>query len=209
MATKILRLRSQLLQSYSTNSSLMRNKFDAIQTKMNSYELPERYKGTAIEKWLKYWKSLFIDYRDVFIDVGKHIKEKPIRSTIYGGIGASVVYCSKHNPTETDFINNLRLHNGNMILVNEICQNPTSSQYLIFLERCYNEKIVRRLNIGVASLLWLDNFDRAASLYKAICPHTKVELSTWHQRVIDVGFLDKWWKLEEKMLDYDVNEANL
>lgn len=209
MATKILRLRSQILQSYSTNSSMVRSKFDAIQNKMNNFELPERYKGTVVEKWLKYWKGLSIDYRDVFIDACKNIKEKPIRSSIYGGIGASIVYCSKHNPSETDFINDLRLHNANLILVNEVCHNPVSSQYLTFLERCYNEKIVRRLNIGVASLLWLDNFDRAVCLYKAICPHTKIELSKWHQRIIDIGFLDKWWNLEEKMIDYDVNEANL
>lgn len=209
MATKLLRLRTQFTQSYTTNSSLLKTKFTAIQSRINNFEVPERFKGTIVEKWMQYWKGLVTDYRDVFLGVIQQSKEKPIRAAIYGGLGGAAVYSYKHNPNETDFIEQLRLYNIKMVLLDPVCQNRVSSQYLIFLERCYNEGIVRKLNLGIFSLLWLDNFDRALGLYKATCPFTQPELLTWHNRIIDVGFLDKWWKIEEKMIDYDINEDNL
>lgn len=208
MATKLLRLRTHISQSYTTNSSLVKTKLNTVQNRFTNFEIPERFKGTLVEKWMLYWKGLFNDYRDVFLNVGKQIKEKPIRASIYGALGGSAVYSFKHNPSETDFIEQLRSHNAKMVLMDPVCHNPTSSQYLIFLERCYNEGIVRRLSVGVFSMLWLENYDRALNLYKATCSFTKPDLLTWHNRVIDIGFLDKWWKIDEKMIDYDINEEN-
>lgn len=205
MATRLLRLRLNLTQKYTTGHSLVKDNINNFSTKLNGFEVPERFKGTVVEKWLTYWKSLMIDYRDVFVDVGKQMKEKPVRASIYATLAGSAVYCCKQNPNETDFIDRLRLYNADMMMVHHSCHNPISSQYLTFLERCYNEGIVRRLNLGVCSLLWIDNYDKAICLYKATCKHLKPELLNWHQRVIDVGFLDKWWKLDEKMTDYDVN----
>lgn len=209
MATKLFRWRNQFTQSYTTNSSYLKTKLEIVQNRINNVTIPERYKGTVVEKWLLYWKGLLNDYSDVFIDVGKHIRDKPIRSSIYAAFGASIIYCAKHNPSETDFIEKLRYHNADMILVDKSCHNPISSKYLVFLERCYNEKIIRRLNIGIGSFLWIDDYDRALGLYKVTCKYTKPDYLTWHKRIIDVGFMDKWWKLEEKMIDYDVNGENL
>lgn len=208
MATKLLRLRTQISQSYTTNSSLIKTKFDAVQSRLNKIEVPERFKGTMVEKWLAYWKGLVTDYRDVFLDVGKQMKAKPIRATIYGGIGGSTVYSFKHNPSETDFVEQLRDYNTKMVLTAAGCHNPVASEYLIYLERCHNERVIRRLSFGIFSVLWIDNYDRALSLYKATCAHTKPDLQTWHKRIIDIGFMDKWWKINEKMIDYDVNEEN-
>lgn len=208
MATKLLRLRTQISQQYTNNTASIRNKFDAIQTKVSSIELPERFKGTMVEKWSGYWKALYRDYREVAIDVCKFARDKPVRASLYGGFAGSLVYCAKRNPDEATFIDHLRLHNRNMVLVGDECRSPISSQYMIFLERCYNEGILRRLNIGIASFLWLDNYDRAICLYKATCKHTKYDLLAWHERIIDIGFLNKWWKLEQSMVDYDINDAS-
>ncbi|XP_055326960.1 mitochondrial import inner membrane translocase subunit Tim29 [Sitodiplosis mosellana] len=209
MATKLLRLRTQLTQSYTTSSSLVKTKLNTIQSRINNFEIPERFKGTVVEKWLQYWKGLVTDYRDVFLGVIQQLKEKPIRAAIYGGLGGAAVYTFKHNPNEVDFIQQLREYNVRMVMIDPVCQNPISSQYLIFVERCYNEGIVRKLNLGIFSLLWLDNYNRALGLYKTTCSFTQPELLTWHQRIIDVGFLDKWWIIEKKMIDFDINEDNL
>lgn len=209
MATKLIRLITQFTQSYTTNSSLLKTKFSAIQSRINNFEVPERFKGTVVEKWIQYWKGLITDYRDVFLGVIQQSKERPIRAAIYGGLTTSMVYSFKHNPKETDFIEQLRSHNIKMVMIDPVCQNPVSSQYLTFVERCYNEGIVRRLNLGIFSLLWLDNYDRALGLYKTTCKFTQPELLSWHKRIIDIGFFDKWWKIEKKMIDFDINEDNL
>lgn len=91
--------------------------------------------------------------------------------------------------------------------VGEAIRNPMSVQYVQWLGQCYNEGIVRRMNLGIVSLIWLDDYDEMCSLYKAVCPYLKTRYLTFYQRVVDIGFLDKWWILDNKMEDYDVNEA--
>lgn len=209
MSTKLFRLKNQLIQSYSSSGA------ESVKSKLTTFtnnyklEVPERFKGTIVEKWMLYWRNLLIDYRDVFIDIGKQSKARPIRTAIYAGAAAAIYSSINRNPTETDFLDNLRKCTHDMMVVSENCHNPVSAQYVRFLERCYNEGIIRRLNLGVCSLLWLDNYDKALGLYKTTCTYLQPEYLAWHTRIIDVGFWNVWWQLQKKMTDYDVNENNL
>ena len=91
--------------------------------------------------------------------------------------------------------------------VGRFIRNPMSEKYVTWVEQCYNEGIIRRLNLGIVSLMWLDNFDSTTAVYKATCPYLKPRFVTFYQRIIDIGFVDKWWFLEQKMKNYDINEA--
>lgn len=91
--------------------------------------------------------------------------------------------------------------------VGEPIRNPVSVQHIKWLEQCYNEGLIRRLNLGILSLIWLDNYDRDCYIYKAVCPYLKPRYVTFYERIVDVGFLERWWLLERKMKDYDINEA--
>lgn len=204
MATKLFRFSIQSIKSFKTNSLKEKTKL-----RIEDFEVPERYKGKIVEKWLLYWKGLCIDYRDVLYDVLKSMKEKPIRASTYSTIGIGSIYCAKNNPNENDFRDTVLHHVNDMVLVNETCHNPQSAQYLMFLEKCTNAGIIRRMNLGICSLLWLDNYDEACKLYKATCTYTKLDYLSLKDRIIDVGFVGKWWKLNENMIDYDINENSL
>lgn len=171
----------------------------------STFTLPKKYKGTIVEKWAKYWTQLGIDYKDVAVGVAKQIREKPIKASIYATTGTLFYYCWQNNPTEIQFLQQLRNYNAEMVLVNESSQNPETRNYMQFIERSYNEGIIRHLNLGILSLLWLDNYDQSLGLYKATCKYTKPEYLNFQERIIDVGFLNKWWALENKMKDYDVH----
>lgn len=168
-------------------------------------ELPERFKGTIVEKWANYWRALLRDYKEVVLDTSKSIKEKPLRAGIYGLVGGSIYYASKNNPDLTTLEDTLRTHNNSMVLIHESCHRKESAEYLIFIERCLNEGLLRRLSIGIASFLWIDNYNKSLALYKSTCSHLKPQYSKFNDRIIDIGFWNKWHKLEKVMIDYDVN----
>lgn len=209
MATRIFRMKSQLIQSIDSSTSIIKSKLNTVQTVVNRIELPDRFKGTIVEKWAGYWKNLSRDYRDVAVGVGEQIKQKPLRSAVYGTLAGAAYYCAKHNPDERDFAEKLKRFNADLVLVHESCQNPSSAQYVKFIEQAQNAGIIRIWNFGVVSFMWLDNYDEALGVYKATCTYLQSEYLTLYQRIIDVGFLDKWWKLEQRMIDFDINEANL
>ena len=121
----------------------------------------------------------------------------------------SGVYLAKHNPDEACFRQDVLNSCSDIILTGEPIRNPKSTAHIQLLNDCYTEGIIRRLNLGVISFIWLDNYKEGLALYKAVCPYLKPRYLTFYERIIDVGFLDTWWILKDKMRDYDVNEEEL
>lgn len=68
-------------------------------------KLNEKTKGTFIENWIRFWKNVFIDYREVASDVGKDIKQKPIKAFFMFSGFSFLSYCATHNPNENNFRN--------------------------------------------------------------------------------------------------------
>ncbi|XP_011860964.1 PREDICTED: uncharacterized protein C19orf52 homolog [Vollenhovia emeryi] len=198
---------SQLPQRLRATFRLLTSRFNEIGVRIRSYEMPERIKGTFLERGARYWHSLLMDYKDAAFDTAKDCWQHPARTAMYITLLGSCVYSNRHNPDETVFREQLVQSSMKLIQVGEPIRNPVSVQHIKWLEQCYNEGLIRRLNLGVLSLIWLDNYDRDCSLYKAVCPYLKPRYATFHERIVDVGFLEKWWLLESKMKDYDVNEA--
>lgn len=184
----------------------IKTRVNAIETSIASkFVFPEKYKGTIWEKWAKYWQHLGIDYKDVFVNVVQQTKQKPILASIYFATGGTLYYCVQNNPSEEDFRVQLRNYNADCVMVHDSCLNKTSTDYIKFVETCSNQGILRYLSLGFISFLWLDNYDQNASLYKAVCEYTDPQYLTFHDRVIDIGFMNKWWNLSRRMRNYDVN----
>lgn len=183
------------------------NSFNNVLHKVKNFETPEKLKGTVVEQWGIYWKSVCIDYTNTVVDVVNHCKTRPINASIYATLLATGVYLHKHNPDENSFKEQLLQSTIKLMQVGEAVRNPVSENHVKWLGQCYNEGIIRRMNLGIISLIWLDNYDEICSSYKANCPYLQVKYTTFYERVIDFGILDKWWVLESKMKDYDVNEA--
>lgn len=179
---------------------------DSTKTRISEkFKLPEKFKGTIVEKWANYWKQLGIDYKDVIMDTAKTIRDKPIRSSIYGTILGSLYVMAKNNPDREDFMLQLRNYNANMVLVSESCQNPTSAEHIKTVENGINENIFHWTNLGIVTLLWYDNYSPDLGLYKATCDYLQPEYLTFHKRIVDIGWMNTWWTLKSKMIDYDVN----
>uniref|UniRef100_A0A1Q3FDL1 Mitochondrial import inner membrane translocase subunit Tim29 n=1 Tax=Culex tarsalis TaxID=7177 RepID=A0A1Q3FDL1_CULTA len=206
-----VRFASSLSRNGNTSSNLeaLKQKRSDLLARLEALEVPEKYKGTIWEKWAKYWKNLIIDYKEMIVDTGRTMRQRPVRSGIYLSLLGATYYCGVNNPDERDFIERFRHYGNELSLVHPASQNPEATRHILFLQRCYNEGIVRRLSLGVVSFIWVDNYDRAVAVYKAICPYLQPRYMTFHERVVDIGFNNRWWLLERKMVDYDVNEENL
>ncbi|XP_058448507.1 mitochondrial import inner membrane translocase subunit Tim29 [Malaya genurostris] len=206
MAFRKIRFASSLARN---NVESLKEKRAALLSRLDALQFPEKYKGTIWEKWANYWKNLVIDYKEVVVDTGRTMRQRPIRSGIYLTLLGSGYYCCAHNPDETDFLEKFHKCGNELSLVHLSCQNPETTAHILFLQRAFNEGIIRRISLGVVSFIWLSDFDRGVTIYKAICPYLQPKYATFHERIIDVGFNDEWWILKQKMKDYDINEENI
>ncbi|XP_050422882.1 mitochondrial import inner membrane translocase subunit Tim29 [Adelges cooleyi] len=189
----------QLIKWYGTLTS------SSLKQKSGRFAFPERFRGTIVERWKTYWESVAKDYYESTLGVGTYIKENPIKSVLASTLGGCVYYCVSNNPDENSFRSELLECANSMLYISPTIRNPNTVQRLEYLEKCYNMGIVKRFDLLLFSVIWIDEFNNDIQLFKANCSYIKPTILQIPQRAIDIGFLGKWWHLKQIMVDYDIN----
>lgn len=185
---------------YSSVSAKTVEQWNIINKKFNN-----KIKGTIFEKWVRYWQQIAKDYTEVTISLKQEMKEKPLKSAFYiTGIGL-LGCCARHNPNLQSFRAKYVQCANDLALVNSSIANPGSIEHLSYIERCFNAKLIRYTNLGIASIIWVDNYSNECNTYESNCSYLKVPYRKFTDHILDVGFLNVWWVISRKMLDYDIN----
>lgn len=135
----------------------------------------------------------------------KTVREKPLKSSVYASLGATVYMFCKNNPDQREFIEQFKQSEQQLALVSIDSQNPSTIEYLKLLERNRNSDTLRITSIGLLSIMWLDDNANSLSTYDATCEYLKPEIRNFHERIIDIGWMNTWWNLRKNMKDFDVN----
>ena len=178
----------------------------SVLTKLPKFELPQRLRGGAIEKSATYLHNIYLDYKAVFMETRQDIRNRPLRSTIIGGILVGLGYLMRHNPSEDDFLMQLVQCNNKLLRVQESSRNPTSYQHIEQLATLNDQKILRHQSLGFFSVIYRADFSRENDLYMAQCKFLRPSLKSYFtERIVDVGILDEFQLMKNKMIDYDVS----
>ncbi|XP_054271742.1 mitochondrial import inner membrane translocase subunit Tim29 [Macrosteles quadrilineatus] len=165
----------------------------------------EPKKAPLLEKWKRYWQDLATDYYEVLKDTVENGRKNPKQSALLLMCSAAAFTCLKTNPDEIDYRENVLKCCNEVLLIGKPIRNKTTEEYLISMETFYNFGVVRRMSFGLFSVVWIDNFSNELGVYKANCSYLKPQYLTFLNRVVDIGFLGRWWKLNSVMKDYDIN----
>lgn len=189
----------------SSRISSLKNLPKKLEGFRDKFQLPEKYKGTVVEKWTKYWKQVATDYKDVAKSIVKSAQDRPRRAAILYGSGIFGYYCLQTNPTYQGYLAQLRNYQCDVTFVAEPIRNPKAIQYMQYMEQCHNQGTLKRMSFGLFSILWIADYNDDLNLYQAVCPYLGPQLETFHKRIVDFGILDKWFLVERNLRDYDVN----
>ncbi|XP_060525087.1 mitochondrial import inner membrane translocase subunit Tim29 [Cylas formicarius] len=173
--------------------------------KVTNQTFQRKVKGTIVEKWIKYWKTLARDYKEVAISVGQDIKTKPLKSAAYFSAAGLLGYCATHNPNLQSFRAKYIECANNLNLVPQTLVNKKAAEHLKYMEQCFNAGLIRYINCGIFSVIWVDKYSEGCDLYENNCPYLQVPYVGVLSRILDIGFLNIWWITSRKMLDYDIN----
>ena len=104
------------------------------------------------------------------------------------------------------FMKNCTWNTNVNVSVSNQNRNRISQQYCDRVTKCYNQGTLRFTSLGIATLVWEDNFDSNSGLFEAQCDYLK---PTYEQmitdRLLDVGISGNWLISEKIMREYDVN----
>lgn len=175
--------------------------------KINNITLPKRLRGGFIENSFNYVQNVYLDYKTVYFDTIQDIRQRPFRASLIGGFLASIFYSMKHNPTYDDFQIQLIKSNNKLSRVPESIRNRSSCDYIHEIFQKNNKQLLRHRSFGIFSVVYSADYSISNDLFQFQCKYLKPSWKdTITERLVDIGFLDTFWYMNYKMIDYDISE---
>ncbi|KAI4886000.1 hypothetical protein NFI96_000735 [Prochilodus magdalenae] len=151
-------------------------------------------------------RSLLGDYKEACREAFVGARERPVKASVYMAVLGGAYVCYRTNPDEVSFQTDLLETSNKLALLSPWIRSGMSDGHVQHLVKLHNQGRLRHLSLGVVSLTYVVDFDPSCSLFEAQCSTLSVPWAELPKRVLDVGFAGRWWMLDNKMKDYDINE---
>lgn len=163
----------------------------------------ERLKRSKAGVWCR---SLVSDYKEACREMVVGAWERPVKASAYGALLGGAWACFYTRPDQSSFEAALLECSNQLGLLSPWIRNATCDGHVQSLVKFRNEGRLRHASLGFLSLVYHADYDPDVTLYEAQCSNLSVPWRELPQRILDVGFVGRWWILDSKMKDYDVNE---
>ncbi|XP_068606369.1 mitochondrial import inner membrane translocase subunit Tim29 [Brachionichthys hirsutus] len=163
----------------------------------------ERLRDSKAAVWCR---SLLSDYKEACREVLVGAWEQPVKASVYVTVFGGVWACFHTNPDQESFEAALLGCSNRLGLLSPWIRNATSDGHVQSRVKLRNDGRLRYISLGFLSLVYRTDSDSAVMLYEARCSNLPAPWRELPQRMLDVGFIGRWWNLHSKMKDYDVNE---
>ncbi|XP_063069739.1 mitochondrial import inner membrane translocase subunit Tim29 isoform X2 [Engraulis encrasicolus] len=163
----------------------------------------ERLKNGRVGVWIK---GMYGDYKEACREIVVGARDRPIKAGVYLGLLGGAYACFITNPGEGSFDAEVMDVSNQLALLSPWIRNGVSDGHVQKMAKLRSQGRLRYLSLGLVSLEYQAEYDPDANLYEAVCSPLSVPWRELHERVVDVGFAGRWWVLDNKMKDYDVNE---
>ena len=149
------------------------------------------------------------DYKQTFIDTFKYAKRKPFLASVQLTTLGFTIFASKLNPNMESYHEQLLDASNKHSLVSDLIRNKVSSERLKCLMKYRSEDRLKISNFLIMSIVTLQMYPDGFDSYDRHCNtlHSRwLHLRDWKSRIVDYGFLNRWYMLEKMMMNYDVND---
>lgn len=163
----------------------------------------QRLKNSKAGTWCR---SLLSDYKDACKEVVVGSWERPVKASVYVSLLGGAAVCFYTRPDRSSFDATLLDCSNQLGLLSPWIRNGTSDGHVQLLVKLRNEGRLQHASLGLLSLVYRSDYDPDVTLYEAQCSNLSTPWRELPQRVLDVGFAGRWWVLDSKMKDFDVNE---
>ncbi|KAM9456706.1 mitochondrial import inner membrane translocase subunit Tim29 [Clarias gariepinus] len=151
-------------------------------------------------------RSLLRDYKEACREIFVGASERPLKASLYVALFGGAYVCYYTNPDEMSFQSRILETSNQLALLSPWIRSGTSDGHVQSLAKLRNEGRLRYISLGIISLVYMADYDPEPNLYEARCSALSVPWAQLPQRVLDIGFVGRWWLLENKMENYDINE---
>nr|ACQ58475.1 C19orf52 [Anoplopoma fimbria] len=146
------------------------------------------------------------DYKEACREIVVGSWERPVKASVYASLLGGALACFYTKPDHLSFETTLLECSNQLGLLSPWIRNGTSDGHVQSLVKLRNEGRLQHASLGLLSLVYRSEYDPDTTLYEAHCSNLSAPWRELPQRILDVGFVHRWWVLNSKMKDYDVND---
>ena len=157
------------------------------------------------ERIVNYLTMVKTDYREALREVTDYGRRKPVKATFLSSLLGLGLYANRTNPDEKSYRETFIQNCQDLSQVGDPVRSDPAGRLHDYVARAYNAGLLRRLDLVVCSLIWVDNQDKAMGVYSAQCQYLQPTWTDMRYRIVDVGFMGNWWISSRKMEEYDVD----
>ncbi|XP_038048428.1 mitochondrial import inner membrane translocase subunit Tim29-like [Patiria miniata] len=168
--------------------------------------IPERFKEGWPGKAGAYIANIFRDYKGATLEIFTDARDRPIKAAIYATLVSCTAIAAWNNPDKKSYEKAILNASNDLALLSDAIRNKASDRHLQEVMRLRNEGRIRQLNLVVCSVMWRDDYGPLLGLYDSQCEYLRPGWRDFDKRVLDVGFMNRWYYLDKAMVEYDVNE---
>ncbi|GFY48065.1 uncharacterized protein TNIN_177731 [Trichonephila inaurata madagascariensis] len=160
---------------------------------------------SRLYRWRLYYVGLFTDYKNFGLEIKEFCQNKPKKALLTATGLATFFGAMKTNPNEHYFLDQHVRNSSALIMVADPIRNPAAEEYVVYLNRCLNQGLLRRTSCLFFSIMWVADYHKDCNIYPTQCKYLRPDFLYFYKRIIDVGVFGTWINLKLKMKDYDIN----
>jgi len=132
--------------------------------------------------------------------------ERPLKASVYAALLAGSWACCSTRPDRASFEAALLQHCNRLGLLSAWTRSGAADGHVQSLVKLGNEGRLRHASAGLFSLVYRSDHAPDTALYEARCSDLAAPWRQLPARLLDVGFAGRWWVLDSRMKNYDVNQ---
>ena len=154
-------------------------------------------------------RDILTDYVEVAKDLVQGAKQRPVKAALYLTSAALFTATWRKRPDYASYVDGVVNYANELGMCSETVRKPSAKRYLDDLSKLHADGRLKYVNLGVVAVVLKRDYSPSCANYHETCQHLQSRWWTMRERVVDVGFWDRWRNLELEMIDFDVNEEEL
>lgn len=149
---------------------------------------------------------LIRDYKAVAKSGVTYARDRPIKLLSQLGIVGLSTYCWIQRPNMQAYADDLFRNSNELLQISRLTRNKKTDLYIRDLITSYYQNRLTCQNLGLFSIIFNNDYPEECDAYDKNCFYMQPRWINIHERIVDFGFLGRWFMLEKMMVDYDVND---
>ncbi|KAH8865074.1 Mitochondrial import inner membrane translocase subunit Tim29 [Schistosoma japonicum] len=178
-----------------------------------------------------YFRQLIEDYVSSGRDALQLVRQNPLRSALWASVIVGISYIARTCPNKQDYYASLIQSAIDLWEVPDLIRNSQSTRYIHKCLKLSTKEQIRYSSLGLFTIIWRDDRTQSCCQYAEVCKYThpangggnfggfirlflfdRPQENGWqrihnivHNRILDLGFMGRWWFMSHYMENYDIN----